>query len=56
MGKPNQLNRQQVDELKKHNNGSPVAVEEIQIKANESFSKELDIRENDVLLLNLIKH
>ena len=55
MGKPKQLNRQQVDELKKHNNGSPVVVETIEIKANESFSKVLDIRENDVLLLNLVK-
>jgi xylan 1,4-beta-xylosidase len=56
MGKPKQLNKQQVEELKKHNSGSPIVVETIDIKANESFSKELDIRENDVLLLNLVKH
>nr|WP_320058627.1 glycoside hydrolase [uncultured Bacteroides sp.] len=55
MGKPKQLNRQQVDELKKHNDGSPVQVETIEVKATESFSKELDIRENDVYLLNFIK-
>ena len=55
MGKPAQLNRQQVEELKKHNNGSPVQVETIEIKAGETFTKELDLRENDVFLLNLIK-
>ena len=56
MGKPKQLNKQQVEELKKHNDGSPVATEIIEVKANEPFSKELDIRENDVFLLNMIKH
>jgi len=55
LGKPSQLNRQQVEDLKKHNNGSPVLVEIIDIKTGDSFSKELDIRENDVFLLNLIK-
>ena len=56
MGKPKQLNKQQVEELKKHNNGSPVATEIIEVKTNEPFSKELDIRENDVFMLNIIKH
>jgi len=55
MGKPKQLNRQQVEELKKHNNGSPIVTETIVVKENTTFSKELDIRENDVLLLNLVK-
>ena len=55
MGKPKQLNRQQVDELRRHNDGSPVSTEIIEVKPNESFLKELDIRENDVYLLNLIK-
>lgn len=55
LGKPNQLNKQQVEKLKKQNNGSPVATEQIEIKANSVFSKEFEIRENDVLLLNLIK-
>ena len=53
MGKPKQLNKQQVEELKKHNDGSPVSTEIIEVKADESFLKELDIRENDVYLLNL---
>jgi xylan 1,4-beta-xylosidase len=55
MGKPKQLNRQQVEELKSHNNGSPVDTETIEVKENTAFSKELDIRENDVILLNLVK-
>lgn len=55
VGSPKQLNRQQVEELKKQNDGSPVTTEIIEVKANEFFSKELDIRENDVFLLNLIR-
>lgn len=55
MGKPKQLNKQQVEKLKKDNDGSPITTETIDIKPNTSFSKELDIRENDVFLLNLIK-
>lgn len=54
MGKPNQLNAKQVEMLKKSNDGSPVFSEVIEAK-NSSFSKELDIRENDVYLLNLVK-
>ena len=56
MDKPKQLNKQQVEELKRHNAGSPIATETIEVKPNTLFSKELDIRENDVFLLNLIKH
>lgn len=55
MGKPKQLNKQQVEELKSHNDGSPVITETIEVKGNTAFSKELDMRENDVFLLNLVK-
>ena len=55
MDQPKQLNKQQVEELKKHNNGSPVITETIEVKENTAFTKELDIRENDVLLLNLVR-
>ena len=55
MGLPKQLTKQQVDQLKKSNNGSPVSVEKIKVKAGTVFSKELDIRENDVYLLNMVK-
>ena len=43
-GKPKQLNQQQVEELKKQNDGSPVSTEIIEVKPNEPFSKELEIR------------
>jgi xylan 1,4-beta-xylosidase len=55
MGRPNQLNRQQVEKLKEEN-GSPVAKQEIVIKPNTVYSREFDIRENDVILVNLIKN
>ena len=55
MGRPGQLNRQQVKKLKEQN-GSPVAIQQIEIKPGTVFFREFDIRENDVILLNLIKH
>lgn len=55
MNKPNQLTRQQVDTIKKLNDGSPVSKEIITINSNHEFLKELDIRENDVFLFNFIK-
>ena len=55
LGRPAQLNRQQVEQVKNLNDGSAVAKEIITIKAGTPFSKELEIRENDVYLLKLIK-
>jgi xylan 1,4-beta-xylosidase len=55
MGRPSQLSKQQVEQIKRLNNGAPVYSEAIKVKAGEAFSKELDIRENDVFFLNLIK-
>jgi xylan 1,4-beta-xylosidase len=55
MGRPSQLSKQQVEQIKKLNSGSPVYSEVIKVKAGEVFLKELDIRENDVYFLNLIK-
>lgn len=55
MGKPLQLNKVQVEEIKKQNDGVPVSSEIVTVKARNSFSKELDIRENDVFFLSLIK-
>lgn len=55
MGKPTQLTKPQVDEIKKINNGSPVSTEIVKVKANEPFTKELNLRENDVFLLDLVK-
>ena len=55
MGKPAQLSKVQVEEIKKQNNGAAVSSEIVTVKAGIAFSKELEIRENDVLFLNLIK-
>jgi len=55
MNKPNQLTKQQVDDIKKQNDGTPVSKENIKVNSSGVFSKEFVIRENDVFLLNLIK-
>jgi xylan 1,4-beta-xylosidase len=55
MNKPKQLTKQQVDQIKKFNNGSPVSKENFRINSSRVFSKELEIRENDVFLFDLIK-
>ncbi|MDR6565075.1 GH39 family glycosyl hydrolase [Chitinophaga ginsengisegetis] len=55
IGKPAQLNRQEVEQIKKLNDGSPVTREIITVKAGVPFTKELEIRENDVFFLNIIK-
>jgi xylan 1,4-beta-xylosidase len=55
LSRPDQLTRQQVEYIKKSNDGSPQCCELVTISAGQSFTKEMDIRENDVFLLNLIK-
>jgi xylan 1,4-beta-xylosidase len=55
MGKPQRLTKQQVEQIKKQNDGSPMLKEIVSVKDGVSFSKELDIRENDVFFLNIIK-
>jgi len=55
MGRPKQLNKQQVEELKRQNDGSPVSTEMVEVEGDGIFSKEFDIRENDVIMLNLVK-
>jgi xylan 1,4-beta-xylosidase len=55
MGRPAQLNRQQVQQIKKQNDGSPVSREIITVKGAAPFVKELELRENDVFFLQLVK-
>jgi xylan 1,4-beta-xylosidase len=55
MNKPKQLTKQQVDNIKKLNDGSPVSKEPIKITSSGVFSNEIEIRENDVYLFNLVK-
>jgi xylan 1,4-beta-xylosidase len=55
LGRPAQLTKLQVEQIKKQNNGAPISSEIITVKTGKPFLKELDIRENDVFFLNLIK-
>jgi xylan 1,4-beta-xylosidase len=55
MNKPKQLTKQQVDTIKQLNDGSPILKEIIKINSSQVFSKELEIRENDVFLICLSK-
>jgi len=55
MGKPAQLTKQQVEQIKQQNNGTPVSKEIIAVKDRILFTKEIDIHENDVYFLNLVK-
>ncbi|MGD0037638.1 MAG: glycoside hydrolase [Bacteroidota bacterium] len=56
LNKPKQFTKQQVEQIKKLNDGSPVYHEIVKVKTDAPFVKELDLRENDVFLLNMIKH
>jgi xylan 1,4-beta-xylosidase len=55
MGQPAQLTKIQVEQIKTLNDGSPVAKEIIRVGDGIPLEKELDLRENDVYLLDLIK-
>jgi xylan 1,4-beta-xylosidase len=55
LGRPNQLTKQQVEQIKKLNSGNPISGEIVKVKADGIFMKEFPIRENDVYFLNLIK-
>jgi xylan 1,4-beta-xylosidase len=55
LGRPSQLTKSQVDQIKKQNDGSPFSKEIVKIKAGTPFSKELDLRENDVFFLTMTK-
>lgn len=56
LGSPNQLTKAQVDAIKKANDGSPVSVEDVEIKEGIRFYHEFDMRENDVYLVKLEKN
>jgi xylan 1,4-beta-xylosidase len=55
MGRPAQLSRQQVEQIKKMNDGAPFFKDVIEVKAGITLSHEVDIRENDVVLLRFVK-
>jgi xylan 1,4-beta-xylosidase len=55
LGRPNQLTKQQVEQIKLQNNGAPVYSEIIRIRKGDELSKELDMYENDVILMEINK-
>jgi xylan 1,4-beta-xylosidase len=55
MNQPHLLTRQQVDDIKQKNNGSPISVQTIKIGKSGLFTQDFKMRENDVFLINLIK-
>jgi hypothetical protein len=54
MGKPSQITLQQEAELKKQSTGSPLHTETIVIR-NGRFNRSLQLRDNDIVFLKLIK-
>ena len=55
MGRPNQLTKEQVQKIKEINNGSAISSEKIKVKNKSTFTRELEIRENDVFLITITK-
>lgn len=55
MGEPAQLNKAQVANLKNIGSGKPEATKTVKVGKDGIFRTETDLRENDVILLNLIK-
>ena len=55
MGRPNQLTKQQVNDIKQLNDGSSLSKEVINVNSSGIFSKELEIRENDIFLITLTR-
>jgi len=55
LNNPKQLTREQVDTIKKQNNGDPISIEEIKINKSGEFRREFGFRENDVFFINLEK-
>jgi xylan 1,4-beta-xylosidase len=55
MGKPKQLTHEQVQKIKALHNGSAISSEKIKVKKGAFFVKELDLRENDVFLIAMVK-
>lgn len=55
LGTPAQLNKKQVEQIRDLNGGAPLSREIVAITGNVSFVRELELRENDVYLLKLIK-
>ncbi|MBN2612621.1 MAG: glycoside hydrolase [Bacteroidales bacterium] len=55
MNRPGQLTKQQVEELKKLSDGSPVKEEPVTVGPSGKIAREFKIRENDVFLVEFVK-
>ncbi|MFZ0596366.1 MAG: glycoside hydrolase, partial [Flavobacterium sp.] len=55
MGKPSQLNREQVKKIKEKNNGALIATEKVTVTAKGNYNTTYKINENDVVLFNFVK-
>jgi len=55
LGRPVQLTRKEVDQIKNRNSGAPLSREMVTLTGDGPFLRELELRENDVYLLKLIK-
>ncbi len=55
MGKPGQLTKQQVEQIKEFNDNAPISTGIVKLNAEGKFSREFDLRENDVFFINLIR-
>jgi xylan 1,4-beta-xylosidase len=53
MGAPATLSREQVRSIAGRNDGRPVSIAQIEVKASGEFSRDLPLRENDVYLVTL---
>ncbi len=51
--RPEQLTRQEVHAIQKLNDGSPISQKMITVSSHQVFSQVLNLRENDVFLLNM---
>jgi xylan 1,4-beta-xylosidase len=55
LGRPKQLTKQQVEQIKQQNDGAPVVNETVTIDASGLFLKTVNMRENDVCFMDLEK-
>ncbi len=55
MGRPARLSKTEVEKLKNENNGAAIQSATVNIGENGKFNKDLNIRENDVYLIEVVK-
>lgn len=55
LGRPSQLTRQEVKDIKDKNNGAPIHSENITVSKDGNLSKDFDTHENDVYFIDVVK-